>query len=72
MDDSHQKATQLDGLAAHAHRAAAEHNDKKDHLTGGERSRQGFEHSDRAYEQEKETHNKSGRLETSDSSVEQD
>ena len=50
MRDSHRKAAELHDLAAHAHRAAAEHNEKQDHLTGHEHSRQALEHSHEAHQ----------------------
>ena len=49
MDDSHRKAAELHDLAAHAHRAAAEHHRKQDHLTGHELSRKALEHSHQAH-----------------------
>ena len=45
LNDSHQRAAELHELAAHAHRAAAVHHDKQDHLSGQEQSRQALEHS---------------------------
>ena len=60
MQNSHQKAAEYHDLAAHAHRAAAVHHEKGDHLTGHEHSRQALEHSRRAYELTQEAHAKSG------------
>ena len=47
--ENHQRAAELHDLAAHAHRAAAEQNDKQDHLTGQELSKQAMERSHEAY-----------------------
>ncbi len=58
MRDSHQKAAELHDLAAHAHRAAAEHLGKQDHLTVHEQSRQALEHSQKAHEMSLEAHKK--------------
>jgi hypothetical protein len=49
MDQSQQIATEHRDLAAHAHRAGAEHHGKEDHLTGQESSRLGLEHSNKTY-----------------------
>jgi hypothetical protein len=40
-------------MAAHAHRAAAAHHGKEDHLTGHEHSRQAMEHATKAWEDRK-------------------
>jgi hypothetical protein len=45
--ENHQRASELQDEAAHVHRVGEEHG-KQDHLTGQERSRQGFEHSQEA------------------------
>jgi hypothetical protein len=42
--ENHQRATELQNLAAHAHRVGEQHG-KEEHLTGHERSRQALEHS---------------------------
>jgi hypothetical protein len=49
MHESQQIAAEHHDLATHAHRTATEHHGKNDHLTGHESSRQGLEHSDKAY-----------------------
>ena len=49
MRDSHRKAAELHDLAAHAHRATAEHHEKQDHLSGHEHSRLALEHSREAH-----------------------
>ena len=59
MNDSHRKAAEYHDLAAHAHRAAAAHYEKGEHLTGHEHSRQALEHSRRAYELSQEAESKS-------------
>ena len=41
--ENHQRATELQDGAAHAHRVG-EHHGKQEHLTGHERSRQALEH----------------------------
>jgi hypothetical protein len=52
--DVHQRAAEFHDLAAHAHRAAAAHLDKEDHLTGHELSKQAMEHSSNAFQQSQE------------------
>jgi hypothetical protein len=49
-NDSHQRAAEFHDLAAHAHRAAAVHHGKEDHLTGHELARQAMEHSAKAHQ----------------------
>ncbi|HEY0702143.1 MAG TPA: hypothetical protein VGD60_05190 [Candidatus Acidoferrales bacterium] len=44
------RAAEFHELAAHAHRAAAAHHDKSDHLTGHESARQAMEHANKAHE----------------------
>ncbi len=48
--DSHQRAAEFHELAAHAHRVAAAHPDKEDHLTAHELSTQAMEHSRKAHQ----------------------
>jgi hypothetical protein len=48
--DSHQRAAEFHEMAAHAHRAAAAHHDKQDHLTGNEHSRRAMEHANKAHQ----------------------
>jgi hypothetical protein len=45
--------------AAHAHRTAAVHHGKEDHLSANELSKQALDHSKRAFEQAQEAHRKS-------------
>jgi hypothetical protein len=40
----------------HAHRGAAEHHGKQDHLTGHEHSRQALEHSNKAHQMSLQAH----------------
>ena len=49
MQESQRIATEHHDLAAHAHRAGAEHHGKEDHLTGHENSRLALEHSNKTY-----------------------
>jgi hypothetical protein len=46
-------------MAAHAHRAAAAHHGKEDHLTGRELSRQALEHAKSAFHWSQQAHEKS-------------
>lgn len=64
MHNPHRDVAELHDLAAHAHRTAAEHNEKGDNETGNWHSKRALEYSDRAYELAREAHNKSGRVET--------
>jgi hypothetical protein len=64
MNDAHLNAAELHDLAAHAHRTAAEHNEKGDNETGNWHSKRALEYSDQAYALAREAHNKSGRIET--------
>jgi hypothetical protein len=57
--DSHQRAAEFHELAAHAHRAAAVHHGKGDHLTGHELSKQAMEHANKAFKFSQEAHQKS-------------
>jgi hypothetical protein len=58
MHESQQIAFEHRDLAVHAHRSGAEHHGKEDHLTGHESSRQGLEHSNKAYLHSQEEHEK--------------
>ena len=55
----HQRAAELHELAAHAHRSAAVHHGKQDHLTAHELSRQAMEHATNAFRSSQEAHQKS-------------
>lgn len=59
MRDSQQIAAEHRDLAAHAHRAGAEHHGAEDHLTGHESSRQVLEHTNEAYLHTQKEHQKS-------------
>jgi hypothetical protein len=52
----HQRAAELHDLAAHAHRSAAVHHGKEDHLTGHELSKQALEHASKAFKSSQEAH----------------
>jgi hypothetical protein len=56
--ENHQRAAELQDMAAHAHRTAAEDHAKQDHQTGHEHSREGLEHSQDAYRQSGQGHEK--------------
>ena len=58
-NDSHQRAAEFHDLAAHAHRVAAAHHQKEDHLTGHELSQQAMEHSAKAFKASQEALQKS-------------
>jgi hypothetical protein len=64
MNNAHQDAAELHDLAAHAHRTAAEHNEKGHNETGNWHSTRALEYSERAYALAREAHNKSGRIGT--------
>jgi hypothetical protein len=55
----HQRAAEIHELAAHAHRSAAVHHGKEDHLTGHELSKQAMEHANMAFKASQEAHLKS-------------
>jgi hypothetical protein len=58
MRESQQIAAEHQDLAAHAHRSGAEQHGKEDHLTGHESSRQFLEHSNQAYLNPQQQHQK--------------
>ena len=62
MSDLHRKSAELHELAAHAHRTAAEHNEKGDYTAAVFHSERALEYSDQAYKLAKEAHNKSGQI----------
>jgi hypothetical protein len=64
MHETHRKAAEQHELAAHAHRTAAEHNEKGDNETGNWHAERALEYSDRAYKLAKEAHAKSGQIVT--------
>jgi hypothetical protein len=64
MQDAHQKAAEQHELAAHAHRTAAEHNEKGDNAEGSWHAERALEYSNQAFRLAKEAHTKSGRIGT--------
>src|SRR5580693_7061096 len=64
MHDTHQKIAELHELAAHAHRTAAEHNERGDNDTANWHAERALEYSDRAYQLAKDAHSKSGQIVT--------
>jgi hypothetical protein len=62
MHEAHRKAAEQHELAAHAHRTAAEHNEKGDYTTAIWHSERALEYSDHAYKLAKKAHNKSGEI----------
>jgi hypothetical protein len=64
MHDIHRRAAEQHELAAHAHRTAAEHNEKGDNETGNWHAKRALEYSERAYQLAKEAHTKSGQMVT--------
>ncbi len=64
MKQTHREAAEKHELAAHAHRTAAEHNEKGDLTAAGFHAERALEYSDHAYKLAKDAHNKSGRVES--------
>ena len=64
MHEIHRRAAEQHELAAHAHRTAAEHNEKGDNETGNWHAQRALEYSDRAFTLAKEAHTKSGQMVT--------
>ena len=64
MHELHREAAEQHELAAHAHRTAAEHNERGDNATGNWHATRALEYSDRAYQLAKEAHSKSGQMVT--------
>jgi hypothetical protein len=62
MHAAHLKAAEQHELAAHAHRTAAEHNEKGDNDGGKWHAERALEYSDHAYKLAKEAHAKSARI----------
>jgi len=58
-NDSHRRAAEYHELAAHAHRAAAAHHGKEDHLTGHGHSKQALKHANKTFHWLQEAHRKS-------------
>jgi hypothetical protein len=64
MHDAHKKTAEQHELAEHAHRTAAEHNEKGDNETGEWHSERVLDDSDQAYRLAKETQAKSRQIRT--------
>ncbi len=64
MHESHRRAAEQHELAAHAHRTAAEHNEKGDNPTSNWHAERALEYSNHAYELAKDAHTKSGQMVT--------
>ena len=64
MHDTHGKAAEQHVLAAHAHRTAAEHNEKGDNQAGSWHPDRALEYSVHAYRLAKEAHTRSGQMVT--------
>jgi len=64
MLDLHRKAAEEHDRAAHAHRTAAEHNEKGDEAGESWHAQRAMEYSDHAYKLAKEARDKSGRVES--------
>jgi hypothetical protein len=62
--EAHLRAAAQHDLAAHAHRTAAEHNEKGDDTAESWHSQRAMEYSDHAYKLAKEARSKSGQMET--------
>ena len=61
-NNTHRRAAEQHELAAHAHRTAAEHNEKGDNETGNWHAQRALEYSDQAYKLAVEAQSKSGRI----------
>jgi hypothetical protein len=64
MHETHRRAAEQHELAAHAHRTAAEHNEKGNEADVTWHAERALEYSDRAYKLAKESHSKSGQMVT--------
>ncbi|MEY2394358.1 MAG: hypothetical protein QOF94_703 [Acidobacteriaceae bacterium] len=62
LHDAHRKAAEQHDLAAHAHRTAAEHNEKGENELGNWHLQRALEYSDHAYKLAREAHSKSGQI----------
>ena len=59
----HREAAEQHEKAAHAHRTAAEHNEKGDNPTSNWHSERALEYADHSYKLAKDAHSKSGQIE---------
>lgn len=66
MSDTHRQAADQHELAAHAHRTAAEHNEKGKNELGNWHLERAAEYSDHAYKLAKKARSKSGQMESLD------
>lgn len=64
MSDTHRQAADQHELAAHAHRTAAEHNEKGKNELGNWHLERAQEYSDHAYKLAKQAHSNSGQIES--------
>ncbi len=64
MHETHRLAAEQHELAAHAHRTAAEHNEKGNQGDVIWHAERALDYSERAYKLAKESHGKSGQMET--------
>jgi hypothetical protein len=62
VSDTHRQVADQHELAAHAHRTAAEHNEKGKNELGNWHLQRALEHSDHAYKLAKEAHPNSGQI----------
>jgi hypothetical protein len=62
MHEDHRRAAELHEFAAHAHRTAAEHNERGDRGAAVWHSERALEYSDQAYKLAMEVRNKSGEI----------
>jgi hypothetical protein len=62
MHETHREAAEKHELAAHAHRTAAEHNEKGDYSRATWHAEGALEYSDHAYKLAKAAHAKSGQI----------
>jgi hypothetical protein len=64
VSDTHRQAADQHEFAAHAHRTAAEHNEKGKNELGNWHLERAMEHSAHAHQLAKEAHSKSGQIES--------
>ena len=64
MHESHRRAAEQHELAAHAHRTAAQHNERGDNQTGNWHAERTLEYSDRAHKLAQEAYSKSAQIVT--------
>jgi len=64
IQNLHRDAAEYHDLAAHAHRTAAEHNEKGDNETANWHLERAREYSDHAFKLAQDVHSKSGQMES--------